>query len=322
MKTTGRTIGLLAVLSLALTMLAVPAPVLAAPAITIEPLEGPVGTEFRITGTGFEPNQALIIALFADTQPPRLLEGTTARFDAEADGTFGLILRSGVASLEPGRYLAVVTNSDASQVLASAAFTISGGGAQPTPGTPVPTPGTPTPTPTTGTPTATPGTPTPTPTAGAPTPTPSPATPTPMPTSPPIRIESITVAPASAPAGTIFVVTGIGFAPDTTAILFVEDAAGTSVANVQVAVDDDGTFSATIDSSGYAPSQYRVTVASSPGLAQLAEAEFTVSVMPGLPNTGGGLSSRAGLPRALLTGLGLVALAGLAAGVVSRRHAA
>ncbi len=112
-----------------------------------------------------------------------------------------------------------------------------------------------------------------------------------------VTVGQLTVTPARGPVGTTYVVVGNDFPRHTTVRLIVffliPTASGGQgerhVADQSVAVADDGTLVARVDSTGYPPADYTVVDAAAPGQTL---AHFTVvasaTALPGLPNTGGG----------------------------------
>ena len=132
---------------------------------------------------------------------------------------------------------------------------------------------------------------------------------------------AITITPATGDAGTTFEVVGRGFEPNSSPILFVEDATGNNAAYRQPRVGADGGFRVTLNSSDYEAGEYRVVVAAILDLKPLAQGIMTVNrSVTAMPRTGaGGAASGAPAPWPVLAGLGAVALLGLAAGIGRRR---
>jgi hypothetical protein len=166
--------------------------------------------------------------------------------------------------------------------------------------------------------TTTPGTATATRAAGTTTAAPT-RTPTPSPTP---RRGTLSVAPTSGAAGTAFAVTGAGFSPNALLAVGVEGPNNVTAAYTQPSVGADGNFTVRVNSAGFAPGQYTVTVLALPNTNALGQATFTVTGMPAMPGAGGGGGvGRPVWPQALLAGATIVALLSLA-GVAVRRRAA
>lgn len=138
-----------------------------------------------------------------------------------------------------------------------------------------------------------------------------------------LAAERITCTPSSGPAGTTFVVSGTGFTNWKTGDLdvYIRDSSGKEMASKKGATVANGELRLTYDSSGDAPGIYTVQVYN--GQTLVAQGAFTVTAAAGMPATGGGGGAVVGLglSQTLLAGLGLVAVAGLAAGVMLRRRA-
>ncbi len=150
---------------------------------------------------------------------------------------------------------------------------------------------------------------------------------------------AIAVSPTSGAAGTRFVVTGTGFTAGQSVILVVVDRDGDIQLSDFLQISAGGGFQYTINSEGADPGEYAVGIGTASGDV-LAIETFTVTggaggggggsgtggggdVPSGPPSTGGGgMARQDGLALTLLAGLGLgiIALSGLAAGLVLRRR--
>lgn len=137
-----------------------------------------------------------------------------------------------------------------------------------------------------------------------------------------LAAESITCTPSAGPAGTVFVVSGTGFTNWKTGDLdvYIKNSSGKEMASKKGATVANGELRLTYDSSGDAPGTYTVQIYN--GQKLVIQGTFDVTAAAGMPATGGGGGAAVGLglSQTLLAGLGLVAVAGLAAGVVLRRR--
>lgn len=165
----------------------------------------------------------------------------------------------------------------------------------------------------------TPDDPGPVPTSTPTRPAATPATPTVVPTPTP-RAGTLAITPASAAVGAEVSIRGAGFSPNAPLVVIVEDSVGSARAYVQPGVDGSGNFTVRLDTRSYVSGEYAVTVASLPNIGTLARATFTLTGVPGLPNTGEG----AGTGQAPWTSLALGGAALLAllvcSGFVARRR--
>ena len=134
---------------------------------------------------------------------------------------------------------------------------------------------------------------------------------------------TLTISPTSGPAGTSFSITGSGFPANDRLIGVVLGPNNEVKARNEVATNAGGAISLTYDSSGDAPGQYTVGIGRADGTV-LASGTFTVTAGAGaMPRSGdGGRASGSGLAPWLLAGVGALALAGLTAGRMRRRHVA
>jgi len=119
-----------------------------------------------------------------------------------------------------------------------------------------------------------------------------------------VAAPDLAVSPTAGPPGTIFTVTGGGFAARSTVRIIVfylaRNAGGgrgqQDVLNQQVPVAADGSFALAVDAATFVPETYHVV---SPD-ATTALADFAVTAgagaLPGLPNTGGGGAHRRAIP--------------------------
>ena len=91
-----------------------------------------------------------------------------------------------------------------------------------------------------------------------------------------VATPSLALSTTAGPAGTVFVVTGAGFAPNEVYVLFVKDHNGHSVTSVLVNSDGHGAFTARIDSAQLAVENYRVVALARHQDTPLAAATFSV----------------------------------------------
>ena len=96
---------------------------LIAPVITVSPTSGPAGTNFAVAGTGFTPGSTVLFGAVDQAAQPV----AATLLQVAADG--GLQTAIDSTGFAPGEYTVVVGTSDASALLASAAFTVTAGGA-------------------------------------------------------------------------------------------------------------------------------------------------------------------------------------------------
>ncbi len=120
-----------------------------------------------------------------------------------------------------------------------------------------------------------------------------------------VAAPGLIVSPTAGPPGTIFTVTGSGFAAQSTVRIIVfylaRNAGGgrgqQDVLNQDVLVAADGSFALAVDSATFVPETYHVV---SPGAPSAVVASFVVTggagTLPGLPNTGGGGAQLRALP--------------------------
>jgi hypothetical protein len=133
----------------------------------------------------------------------------------------------------------------------------------------------------------TPGDPDPRPTQTA---TRPPTTPTTVPTPTP-RAGALNIIPTSSAVGVEVTLTGSGFSPNALVIVVVEDSTGSNMAYIQPTVDASGGFTVRLSTMAYKAGEYTVSVAALPDIKALAQATFTLSGTPGLPNTGEGANT-------------------------------
>jgi hypothetical protein len=91
-----------------------------------------------------------------------------------------------------------------------------------------------------------------------------------------VATPSLALSTTAGPAGTVFVVTGAGFAPNEVYVLFVKDHNGHSVTSVLVNSDGHGAFTARINSAQLAVDNYRVVALAHQQDTPLATATFSV----------------------------------------------
>lgn len=132
----------------------------------------------------------------------------------------------------------------------------------------------------------------------------------------------LTIAPASGPPGTRFMLAGTGFPAGATLVYGIPG--NRQLLFGQVQVGSDGSLAVGFDSTSFPAGRYEAIVNTAVGAPALAGTAFTVTAAaaPGLPNTGGGgLAPWRVSPGVSLAGSGLVALAALAIGITRRRTA-
>jgi hypothetical protein len=71
---------------------------MATPAITVSPSEGPMGTQFTVSGQGFEPNDTIFLEIFPVGAPESRRIGNIS---ASATGTFSVVAEVGIAYAGP-----------------------------------------------------------------------------------------------------------------------------------------------------------------------------------------------------------------------------
>jgi hypothetical protein len=135
---------------------------------------------------------------------------------------------------------------------------------------------------------------------------------------------TFTLTPRSGPAGTPLVVSGTGFSAGERAEVRVVGANGQFLygTTLRVQAGADGTFTASLDSSGFEPGLYQPLVQVGDRIT-VVDVPFTIAEgnLPGLPNTGGGgAPGRAPLTAGLLVGGALLALLGRVALRPARRR--
>jgi hypothetical protein len=91
-----------------------------------------------------------------------------------------------------------------------------------------------------------------------------------------VATPSLALSTTAGPAGTVFVATGAGFAPNEVYVLFVKDHNGHSVTSVLVNSDAHGAFTARINSAQLAVDNYRVVAMAGQQDTPLATATFSV----------------------------------------------
>ena len=134
----------------------------------------------------------------------------------------------------------------------------------------------------------------------------------------------ITVSPSSGPPGTNFMISGTGFAPNTSVLCAAADPGRKEVVAALIPITPAGALQASVDSTGYAPGEYTVTAYTDDRRSVLATATFTVTLGggPAAPRTGAGSMAAGGGPAyPIVAGLALLALAALAT-IAARRRAA
>jgi subtilisin family serine protease len=227
------------------------APATGAGRITVSPDSAASGTRFVFHGSGF-PAKTSLPAVIVDSNNAPVVRGTV---DVATDGTFA----TGYDSTgDPnGTYTLYIGNS-AGDVLGSVSYIVDSGGkasalpsTRPSTAPSVAPPQAPTKVPSTNPP----GNPSVNPTTGSPV---------------------LSASPNAAPAGTRFVISGAGFAPNTPLVGVLLDQEGTLLNAFDLTTSATGTLQVALNTSGAPTGGYSLVIATPDYQTALARASFTV----------------------------------------------